>query len=535
MGRQFSREQLRRLLHDDGIDVDRALAELERRGIVHRKTLFSDDAFRFGESLTQDVAYEGLLLKQRRDLHERIANLLEGLPGERSAERSALLAHHLARSANEERAIRALLQAAVDAERVPSYSAATRFYREAWDLAEGDLGGNGRSHIRQLALDAALGIARMVVLYNIHESDGELIVARGCDLAETLANTPMFVSLSTYRGMLMMTGAPAGFAEGLKVIEGARAVARANNLSVPSMSRALAWAYTLDGRLPMASELIDAALAEMELLPGFDMLSDIALGTRYLRDRISYYSGRFDDAARSSAATLEIALKASNRTVSGGCMGTLAQIHFYRGEYKEAIRLADSAVEYAKAVGNPLARRAELAVIAASRFELGEPLVPGRYQDLLDEELPVEGEMLMAAPLVVAGLLALGEPKKAARFSRRVLERAGGRLRVMLGSLARGEALRRLGTDRREEAERCYLDAIALADELDTDLTRAAANLGAAEIAMARGDRNAAVRHLDAALAAGQALNLGRFLPRMEELVGVLREQAEAPAAVGNC
>jgi class 3 adenylate cyclase/tetratricopeptide (TPR) repeat protein len=534
MGRQFSREQLKLMLRDDGIEVDLALAELERRGIIHRKTLFSDDSYRFGESLTQEVAYEGLLLKQRRELHERIANLLEAMPGERTAERSALLAHHFAHSANDQRAIEALLQAAIDAEKVPSYSGATRFYREAWDLAEGDLAGDGRTAIQRLALDAALGLARMIVLYNVGDPDGEQIVSRAANLADTIAVTPMYISLSTYRGMMMMTGAPTSFADGLKVIEAAQAVARRNNLSVPAMSRALAWAYTLDGRLSLAGELIETALDEMGKMPQLDPLSDIALGTRYLRDRINFYSGKLDLAQRGAAETLDAAVKASNRTISGGCSGTLAQVHFYRGEYEQAIQLAETAVEKAKAVGNPLARRAEMAVIAASRYELGEAVTSARFPELLDDELPAEGEMLMAAPLVVAGLLALGETRKAARFARRVRERAGGRLRILLASIARGEALRRLGADRRDEAERAYQEAIELADALGTDTSRAAAHLGAGEIALARGDRSKAAHHLHVAFSASENAGLGRFLPRIEQLIGLLRAESDASSAVGN-
>jgi len=534
MGRQFSRDQLKQMLRDDGIDVDLALTELERRGIIHRKTLFSNDAYRFGESLTLEVAYEGLLLKQRRELHERIANLLEALPGERSAERSALLAHHFTHSANVQRAIQALLQAAIDAEKVPSYSGATRFYREAWDLAEGDLAGDGRTSIQRLALDAALGLARMMVLYNVSEPDGEQIVSRAAALAETVANTPMYIPLSTYRGMMMMTGSPASFTDGLKVIEAAQAVARQNNLSVPSMSRALAWAYTLDGRLELAHELISGALEEMARTAQIDPLSDMALGTRYLRDRIDYYSGKLDDAQRGATETLEAAQKASNRTISGGCSGTLAQIHFYRGEFEHAIELAEAAVEKAKSVGNPLARRAEMAVIAAAKHELGEPVTAARFPELLDEDLPAEGEMLMAAPLVVAGLLALGEAQKAARFSRRVRERAGGKLRIMLACIARGEALRRLGADRRDEAEQSYQEAIEIADALGTAVSRAAAHLGAGEIALARGDRSKAAHHLHEAFTASENLSLNRFLPRIEQLIGLLRAESDASSAVGN-
>ena len=82
---------------------------------MHRKNLFSSDEYRFGESITQEVAYEGLLLKQRRQLHEHIAQLLEASPGEPTVERAASLAHHYSRSDNREKTVQALLAAAHNA------------------------------------------------------------------------------------------------------------------------------------------------------------------------------------------------------------------------------------------------------------------------------------------------------------------------------------------------------------------------------------------------------------------------------------
>jgi tetratricopeptide (TPR) repeat protein len=422
-----------------------------------------------------------------------------------------------------------LLQAAQDSEKVPTYTAACRFYREAWDLAEADVSGDGRAAIQELALDAALGLARMVVLYNVPDPEAEQIVTRATTLAETIAMTPSLISLSTFRGMMLLTATPESFATGLKIIEDAQALAAKNNLSVPAMARALAWAYAQDGRLDIALDLIEAALVEMEREPQFDPFSDLALGTRYLRDRIHFHVGRLDAARASAATTLEMAVKASNRTLQGGCSGTLAQVHFLRGEYREAAQLAERALESAKVVGNPLARRAELAIVIASLYELGEPIVPSRYTELTEDDLPVEGEMALAVPFVVAGLLALGETKKATRYARRVRGRAGGRLRIMLSALGLAEALRRLGPDKRNEAEQCYGEAIALAEQLKSQPTLAAAHLGAAEVALARGDRPVATQHLQTALAASRAAMLGRFLPRIEQLITLLRDTGDSP------
>jgi len=116
LGRQFSGQQLAQVLAAESVDPSAALAELEARGILHRKSLLSSEEYRFGESLTQEVAYESLLLKQRRQLHERIGQLIEALPGDMTAERSALLAHHYTRGESRGKALEALLRAADDAD-----------------------------------------------------------------------------------------------------------------------------------------------------------------------------------------------------------------------------------------------------------------------------------------------------------------------------------------------------------------------------------------------------------------------------------
>src|SRR5439155_21152883 len=116
LGRQFHRNQLARLF-DEAVDMTAVLASLESRGILHRKNVHSNDEFRFGESLTQEVAYDGLLLKQRRLIHERIGLMLEAEPDDGNAERVALLAHHFSRSDNRRKALDALLAAARHAQR----------------------------------------------------------------------------------------------------------------------------------------------------------------------------------------------------------------------------------------------------------------------------------------------------------------------------------------------------------------------------------------------------------------------------------
>ncbi|HWP64654.1 MAG TPA: AAA family ATPase, partial [Candidatus Limnocylindria bacterium] len=131
LGRQFRPADAAALADDPGLDVDAAVAELERRGLVHRKHGGGEDELRFGESVTQEVAYEGLLLRQRRLLHDRAAALLEQRSGGDGVQRSALIAYHRARGDDRRAAVDALLAAGRDAEAVPSYVTAAQFYEQA--------------------------------------------------------------------------------------------------------------------------------------------------------------------------------------------------------------------------------------------------------------------------------------------------------------------------------------------------------------------------------------------------------------------
>ncbi len=260
LGRQFSRKQLTQLLADEGIDVERELHDLERRGLVHRKAVLSNDDLRFGESLTQEVAYEGLLLKQRRLLHERIGELLEH-DLERNPEHAALLAHHYSRSDNHTKAIDALLRAAREAEEAPSYRVAADLYRRAWRLAETVLGEREDGRFHRAALTAVSGITRLTVFFGaVDLSEAEEAAVRGRELAALLGDQGTLAQLHYAHGIItiMRPNAP-DFAGGLALAERGLTIAEEAGLDGERsrIARGLAMNYAVDGRFDQARSLIE--------------------------------------------------------------------------------------------------------------------------------------------------------------------------------------------------------------------------------------------------------------------------------------
>jgi len=521
LGRQFRAAELARVLDDEAVAVGRALAELEHRGIVHRKSALASDEYRFGESLTQEVAYESLLLKQRRQLHERIGLLLESQPGDRSAERSALVAHHFARSENRPKAIEALLRAGEDAEELPSYRTAVDFYRQAWELAEAEAATDAR--FQPAVLDAASGLARLAVIFGWPTlAEAERAANRARELAEALGNTEMLSAVLYYLGVITVLAEGSDFGRGLALAEQGVAVAdRAGlRLTVLRLSRGLAILHALDGRFDLARRATDWVLEELEPTEDGARLGDLYISARWIRENVLYLADDLDAAAESSLETYALAIRAPNRTVTAGSSGILAQILFLRGDYAEALRWADESLAVLEAIGNVSGLPGPASVALASRVELGRPTDADRYLGLLDQAVSGGGTLQGNFRFVADGLFAIGDLTRAERLAEVLMTHQvrSGRLREAYSAACVGEIMHRLG--RYEDAERAFGHAMGLADLIGARSTLAAAALGAADLAAARGNAAASTRYAERARAIAREMRLGRYLARAERLLG---------------
>jgi class 3 adenylate cyclase/tetratricopeptide (TPR) repeat protein len=520
LGRQFHRDQLARLLDQDPVDVAAVLASLESRGILHRKNMLSNDEFRFGESLTQEVAYDGLLLKERRLIHERIGLLLEAEPNDGSAEHVALLAHHFSRSDNRRKALDALLAAARHAERLPSYLTATEFYRQAWQLGYASLaeGAEVDDDFRRLTMQAALDLCRMAVVYTAPASvDVEHAARTGSDLAEALGDTQILAGLRAYHGMIAMSGSRERFAEGMSLVESGYALAeRSGFVDVAlGIGRALAFGYLFDGQIERAREKLDRVRAGLHGAGHAERLSDLWFGTLWLQSFMLVHGGEDLGAAlRDAMATHDLAIRANNRTSRSGMASVIAQIHFVRGDYAEAKEWADQSLEIAEVIGNVATIRTAASVAIASRHELGEAVAPERFLKSIEQGFSMVSNLPLYVRLIVDALLTVGEVAMAERAARLAYDRAGGRLREMFARQALGDALSALGPAHYREAKDCF-DAVArVAADLGLRAMVAHAHLGLGRLGTLEGGRAERDAHVAQAHAIFTDLGLRRYAER---------------------
>ena len=537
VGRQFRRRHVEALLGGEPIDVGSELAELERRGVLHRNGEMANDEYRFGESLTQEVAYEGLLLRERRALHDRIAGVLEAEAGDPTQTgdaraRHALAAHHLARGDDRMRGIDALLSAADEAQRLPSYGDAMRLFREAWRLAETALADTREpsTALKRLALRAAVGVSTSSAVYGDDGSEtDEKIALRGLDLAAEVGDAQLHSNLLASFGLVTLNGPPERFAEGLRMIEEAVAIARRAGpaVSVFRAARGLVLAYTLDGRFAEARRLGEEVLAALGGASEGARTSDAYLGARFFKSRLLLDCEAFDECEAWLQETLEIARRASNRTVQSASLSMLASVAFTRGDYDAAERFAEAALPIAEAIESLAAQRSSTATLLLVRAERGGGPVSSAELERLERGLLSSGDLGAGTDVIVEALLAHGDVARARRIAEARLARAGGRLRQARSAYARGLVALRVGAEELPVAERCFGEALALGKELGLRAIEGKAHLGLAEVARARALAEPMVSHARQALALLRPLRLGHYESRAARL---LLEQLEGSA-----
>ena len=110
------------------------LLNLQGLEFIYEKNLFPELEYIFKHALTQEVAYNSLLLKRRKEIHAKIGRAIEELYAERLEEFYEMLAYHYSRSDSLEKACRYSRLSGEKAEGNYSHREACDFYKSAIDL-----------------------------------------------------------------------------------------------------------------------------------------------------------------------------------------------------------------------------------------------------------------------------------------------------------------------------------------------------------------------------------------------------------------
>jgi tetratricopeptide (TPR) repeat protein len=133
IGRDFLYEILKKISELEE-RIDGELNQLVQLDLIRTRSLQPDIEYMFKHALTQEIVYNGLLKKQRREIHEQIARVIESVFKDRLAEFNETLAYHFARGQSAAKAVDYLVKSGDKSLRRYAVEEAHQYFRKAYSI-----------------------------------------------------------------------------------------------------------------------------------------------------------------------------------------------------------------------------------------------------------------------------------------------------------------------------------------------------------------------------------------------------------------
>ena len=434
VGRFFTRRALE-ALGDDSVDLDRALADLMRAEMIREQRRLPEPEYLFKHALTQEAAYAGILLEQRRALHRRLADHLEQ-EGRALDEQAAVLAHHWSLAEDWDKALQYTAQAAERARRLYARPEAVALYWQALGLLDRlpQTAERSRIHIDMtLGLLTQPGWARDESQLRAglrHIGTAKRAAAEGGDVG-------LLVKLEAREGNISAD-------ESLLRSAVARAEAFGDRLTMAfahseygSLLGTLGRYEDSLGRLDRASELMGAEGARR------DQAMIMVTNLRCYSSR----AGRIHDALDYAARAREIGDEHGDRRLRAW-RAMESEPHLYRGQWTEAARVAEEYLPAAFEIGEWNVMLFASGFLGLAWLKLGRVQDARRVLDRAAREGRARAGLAYPMSFVQIALaqlhLAEGDAARAVEAAREALaaaERGGYRLEQGAAQRVLGEAL----------------------------------------------------------------------------------------------
>jgi class 3 adenylate cyclase/predicted ATPase len=183
IGREFPLSLIRAVLTKTDDELSALLNDLQLREFIYEQPAVGDAEYIFKHALTQEVAYNSVLIERRKQLHERIGAALETLYANSIEDHLDELAHHYSRSGNVPKALEYHERAGRRALQRSAYTDAMRALTSALELLM-RLPESPERDQRELGLQTTLGPVLMITK-GWAAPETERVSLRMQELAET--------------------------------------------------------------------------------------------------------------------------------------------------------------------------------------------------------------------------------------------------------------------------------------------------------------------------------------------------------------
>jgi tetratricopeptide (TPR) repeat protein len=168
VGRESSYDLIKKVTGFTEQELLPPLSVLKDSELLYERGIYPQSTYVFKHAFTQDVTYDSLLHKRRKEIHEEIGKAIEGLYPNRLEEHFELLAYHYTSSGNTDKALHYLDMANRKAAKLNAMEEAKAYFDEAMELLD-ILSENEENRRRRISLLVNQGIVVMLLVYKYQE------------------------------------------------------------------------------------------------------------------------------------------------------------------------------------------------------------------------------------------------------------------------------------------------------------------------------------------------------------------------------
>jgi predicted ATPase/class 3 adenylate cyclase len=354
IGKEFPLGLLRKVAEGGEENLHGGLSQLQAGEFIYEQPAFPEPEYTFKHALTQEVAYESLLLERRGVLHERTAQAIEELYRDALDEHYRELAHHYGRTENTPKAVEYLHRAGEQAVHRSAYAEAIAQLSRGVKLLA-TLPESRERDQQELLLQTALGGA-LAVTRGLGNPDEEHAFVRARNLSEQLGDAPEL--LRTLVGLFAIHQARAEHDRAGEVAEEMLRLARGTR--DPAQLLVAHWetgvASYWHGEFSRAREHLEEALA------CYDPQEHRARELRYTRgdagvnalgnaSSVLWQLGYPDQALARSRDALALARELTHPYSEASALMYAGPVQIWRGEWQAALEVAEALIAHSSEHG----------------------------------------------------------------------------------------------------------------------------------------------------------------------------------------
>jgi class 3 adenylate cyclase/tetratricopeptide (TPR) repeat protein len=407
IGRQFEFETLATIFNEQRA-LEPALAELQDRELIHETSRTPYRMYQFKHALTQETAYDSLLLSSRVSLHLQVAEFFEAAGAEHTGDVvqqfAGEIARHFLGAEEPARALPYLVEAGDWAARAYATPEATAYYRQVLYILE-----TVAEYQLELAQRVYEGLGSIFTLSG-DVSAAQKIYEEMLELARKVDYSPMEVSAlnkiafitATFHGQLAQ--AEALLAESERIARDYQDVA------------GLAELHTIQCGVCLSNGDFDGAVGHFdrsaELGEQLDLEEPLLFGISHTATTLMSMT-HFEEGWQKAQEARQLAERLGNRKYLAEVL-TQPFVDYYisKGDLQAALRTAEEGLEIATPIGATVAEfqgHSQLVLISRWQGEYEKALAHLEQVERISQSLPAPGFRLLPLSALAGVYLEISE------------------------------------------------------------------------------------------------------------------------------